>query len=345
MTIKQGVRLAETGLLDEPDLRIARALSLDTVDEFADFVSFFPEQASTLFQRLDLHDVGFRAADMSTSSVASIDAVELERLEADQGFGALPPLMELAQDPAQLALGELDASARDSDDEPKVRLSCLGPVRNQGKRGTCVAHTVCAILECVLGDGVAPDLSEQFLYWLCKMNDGAPQASGTWQRVAVPLAIQYGICDEAHWPYNVAQTASESQGPPPQDITARAAAHRATSGKLLDPRWIEAICGELDQQRPVGISVPVYPNWRIAQLSGDIPMPLPGVPPSGGHAMCAVGYGFDDGYLGGGYLIMRNSWGTGWGSQSPFGAGHGTLPFAYVRQFGWEAFTIHSPQR
>lgn len=101
---------------------------------------------------------------------------------------------------------------------------------------------------------------------------------------------------------------------------------------------------EFLRKRKAG-SVPVYPNRRIAQLSGDIPMPLPGSVPDGGHAMCVVGYGFDDGYLGGGYVIVRNSWGTGWASQSEFGAGYGKLPFAYLRQFGWEAFSVLPPKR
>lgn len=347
MTIKQGVRLVETDLLGE-DLRTARALSLDTVDEFVDFVSLFPEAAATLFQRTDLTDATNRAVSMSgASSVAAMPVADRELTEAGHGLGALPPAIELADQPAGLLIDEVDREAAGApEDVPRVQLACLGPVRDQGKRSTCVAHTVCAVLECVLrGNGPPLDLSEQFLYWMCKMNDGAQTSPGTWQRVAVPLALQYGVCDEVTWPYNATVTASEAQGPPPTGVAGRPPPNRGTLGEALDPRWVEGICQRLDEGRPVGISVPVYPNRVIALISGDIPMPLPGSVPDGGHAMCVVGYGFDNGYLGGGYLIVRNSWGTSWGSQSPFGPGHGTLPFAYVREFAWEAFSILGPAR
>lgn len=346
MTIKKGIRLGETDLLGG-DLRTAKALSLDTVDEFMDFVQLFPREAASLFDRTDITAASARAAGWGAGSVSAISTVELEGMVATQGLGALAPAAELTEQTADLYLDDVDIDPpAASEDTPAVQLTCMGPVRDQGPRSTCVAHTVCAMLECVLGgEGAVLDLSEQYLYWLCKINDGAPNGRGTWQRVAVPLALQYGVCEEAAWPYNPLQTGSEGQGPPPPGVPGLPPPHRATSGEMVDPVWIEGICGRLDAGRPVGISVPVYPNRRIAQLSGDIPMPLPGSVPDGGHAMCVVGYGFDDGYLGGGYVIVRNSWGTGWASQSAFGAGYGTLPFAYLRQFGWEAFSVLPPKR
>lgn len=344
MTIKRGTPLAETALLGE-DLRTAKALSLGTVEEFVDFVRLFPQEAGGLFSRTDLTEVTARAGRWSIGSVAAMDADVLERLGSRQGLGALAPAPELAERPASLLLDEVEADPPQApEDEPHVQLTCFGPIRDQGHRSTCVAHTVCAVLECVLGgDGPAIDFSEQFLYWMCKLNDGALNAPGTWQRVAVPLALQYGVCDEAAWSYNPNQSASEGQGPPPAAVQSAPPVNRATSGEMFNPQWLEAIIARLDVGRPVGISVPVYSNRVIAQLSGDIPMPLPGAAPDGGHAMCIVGYGFDDAYLGGGYLIVRNTWGTSWATQSPFGAGYGTLPFAYVRQFAWEAFSVIGP--
>lgn len=74
-------------------------------------------------------------------------------------------------------------------------------------------------------------------------------------------------------------------------------------------------------------------------------MPLPGQATDKGHSMAVVGYGFDDGYLGGGYLIVRNSWGTTWATGGRFGPGYGTIPFAYMREYGWEAYAIEGPAR
>jgi C1A family cysteine protease len=62
--------------------------------------------------------------------------------------------------------------------------------------------------------------------------------------------------------------------------------------------------------------------------------------PEGGHAVCVVGYGEDDDFAGGGFFIVRNSWGTSWAAKSAFEPGYGTIPFAYVARHGWEAFVL-----
>jgi C1A family cysteine protease len=67
-------------------------------------------------------------------------------------------------------------------------------------------------------------------------------------------------------------------------------------------------------------------------MKGGIPMPCPGETAAWGHAICAVGY--DDGLkitntkcnvTTAGALLIRNSWGTGWGDK-----GYGWLPYDYV---------------
>lgn len=71
------------------------------------------------------------------------------------------------------------------------------PIRSQGARGTCVAHAVVAALEYHLHtQGAAQDMSEQFLYWNAKNNDGSPTAEGTWISVAAPLVQRDGVCPE-----------------------------------------------------------------------------------------------------------------------------------------------------
>jgi C1A family cysteine protease len=73
-------------------------------------------------------------------------------------------------------------------------------------------------------------------------------------------------------------------------------------------------------------------------------MPLGSEPPlASGHCMCAVGYQDDKSYPRGGYFIVRNSWGTTWASQSPYGAGYGIIPYQYITSFATEA--AHMPQR
>ena len=73
MTIKEGTRLAETGILGD-DLNIARALSLDTVDEFYDFITLFPADAASLFSSTDLADISRQIVPMSTVSMMAAHA-------------------------------------------------------------------------------------------------------------------------------------------------------------------------------------------------------------------------------------------------------------------------------
>jgi hypothetical protein len=57
-----------------------------------------------------------------------------------------------------------------------------------------------------------------------------------------------------------------------------------------------------------------------------------------------VGYQDSAASPGGGYFIVRNSWGTtGWGYQCPYGAGYGTIPYQYITNEAWEAYTALVP--
>ena len=59
---------------------------------------------------------------------------------------------------------------------------------------------------------------------------------------------------------------------------------------------------------------------------------------AGGHAMLLVGYEDDETVLGGGYFIVRNSWGNGWGED-----GYLKMPYAYAEIFIRSAATILRP--
>lgn len=71
----------------------------------------------------------------------------------------------------------------------------MSPIRHQQNRGTCVAHAALAVYEHYLNvNGALQDLSEQFLYWNCKSNDGIPNLEGTWLATAIPLLQREGCC-------------------------------------------------------------------------------------------------------------------------------------------------------
>ena len=189
-------------------------------------------------------------------------------------------------------------------------------------------------------------MSEQFLYWNCKKNDGIPTQSGTWLGVAMPLLQRDGCCEEATWPYvGHDLVGNEGQGPPPAGAQLAALPFRPRQIRQLAPTSVADIRAELGLNRVVGFSVPVFNSWfrsTYVAYSGDITMPIPGEVRAGGHAMAIVG-GMDDPNrpeIGGGRFVLRNSWGTAWGINSPFGAGYGTIPYAYIARFGAEAYSL-----
>lgn len=221
----------------------------------------------------------------------------------------------------------------------------MPPIRNQGSRGTCVAFASLGAYEHFLGKaGAHQDLSEQFLYWDCKSNDGHPTEEGTWVGVAFPLLKRDGCCLEGTWPYNpVPIPGNESQGPPPGGAKLQALTFRLANFQVLAPTSVADIKTALADSRCVAFSIPVFNSWygspQVA-YSGDITLPIPGEVRNGGHAMCLVGYADSaaDVAIGGGRFIVRNSWDTTWGLACPYGAGYGTIPYAYITRFASEAY-------
>lgn len=215
-------------------------------------------------------------------------------------------------------------------------------VRDQGQRGTCVSFACTAVREYLTGTNSAQaDLSEQFLYWDCKKHDNYP-GSGTWIHVGMGRLEADGIPEEPVWPYNRFPVAgNESQDPPPPGAMSAAAGYRILTYQKLNPKNVDALRQALADGNPISFAVPVYTHWfaEPTHTTGDVRLPLPGEKLEGGHAMCMVGYEVDEDVPGGGYFLVRNSWGTGWGSQNPVSAGHARIPFAYLSNYGSSAYT------
>jgi len=222
-------------------------------------------------------------------------------------------------------------------------IDLMPPVRDQKERGTCVAHACAAVREYLLGPdaSAAANLSEQYLYWACKEKDNWP-GEGTWIKVGMEVLQAQGICPEPVWPYNPKKVAdNEGQGPAPADAQEAAAAYKIAKGELLQARWVDNMKQMLAAGKPVAFAVPVYRYWLTepAKSTGDVRMPLSNEQTIGGHAMAMVGYQDDPSVPGGGYFMIRNSWGETWAKDSALGAGYARLPYQFISQFGRSAYT------
>lgn len=237
------------------------------------------------------------------------------------------------------------------------------PVRDQGERGTCVAHALVACREHLAFEQGENrngfDLSEQFLFWATKtqVRDPSPREDGTWIEFAQEALLQFGVCDEALWPYDVrvrhGNVTHEGPGMPTSDARAGAASfchgcvEYAREGGAA--RVLERLYGA---RRPVAISLPVfkdrlaplYNNWNspVGIAYGQVLDPPPTAIAEGGHAVCIVGFVADDEELHGGYFIFRNSWGTRFGRKAPAegwhapAPGYGQISASYVEKYLWE---------
>jgi C1A family cysteine protease len=220
----------------------------------------------------------------------------------------------------------------------------MPPVGNQGPYGTCVGWSASAVREFALRQ----PMSAGYAYRGAKSRDGYPNVEGSWLRFAMEHFFQTGHVDEEAYSYRDAVRDA------PIEPFAPAAARARSLGfaSLIAPSWAARklkqpylpkllkalLTGALTPRlgpQPVAVSVTLYQSFASTStaLDGLIPMPFPGEARRGGHAMAVVGYmdkHAPENPFGLNYFIVRNSWGTRWASENPFGyAGHACVPEMY----------------
>ena len=238
-----------------------------------------------------------------------------------------------------------------SDTEPSVGVdlrSKLPEVRSQGNRPASVAFAACALREALLHTCKEKviALSPQFVYWSCKERDGQPKEEGSRLGIAMDVLREVGTPPARIWRYSPSPdpTGNEGQGPPSNaaNVASKAVAYKINRFIRLRSRDVRALRAILDSENPVGFAANTFAGWDYPStvLSGDVPLPLPGENTDGGQAMVLAGYEDNGDLPGGGTFIFLNSWGTGWGTNSRFGPGYGTLSYAYVSLYGLEAYAL-----
>ena len=203
----------------------------------------------------------------------------------------------------------------------------LPSVKDQGRRGTCVAFAATAGHELLRGND--EDLSEEYLHWAAKQRDGLPRtAEGTTLRAAAAGLAEVGQPREALWPYDDRRDQWASDYAPSAVAHADAAARRISDGGAEAP-VAAALRRVLDAGHAVLLGLRLFATWFKPGRGGEIELPPAGATDLGSHAILVVGYRAD------GTFIVRNSWGTEWGD-----GGYGYLPSAYVDAHGVEAWFL-----
>ena len=263
-----------------------------------------------------------------------INALQKSPATTGRGLGGLKPTQEMLEQISplpQLLPKELASLP------PSVNLSGeMPPIRNQGSRNACVPFAFTALHEYWRQTQYNPqDFSEQHLYFECKQHDGEVDNSGTYMESAVTVLAGRGQCREYIWPYN-----SIGHGQMPLDAPTDGASFTLTI-PALNSNNVDRIKAALHSRSVVAFMIPVYRSWYNSadtDRTGRITMPIGNETYFGYHAMCFIGYQDDTTAPGGGYFVLRNSWGVDWGRQCAYGAGNGTIPYQYIAEHAFGTY-------
>jgi C1A family cysteine protease len=211
------------------------------------------------------------------------------------------------------------------------------PIEAQGPINSCTAHATCALLEYFerRGSGRYLDASRLFLYKVTRNLIGSFTDTGAYLRSAMGALRLIGVAPEKYWPYILTGVNVE----PPPFCYALADNYTADVYYRLDPSTrpkaevVEEIKTQLAAGLPSSFGFTAYLSILDPRLDGAIPLPALGEAVYETHAMAAVGYDdemrIQNPAAGSietvGALLVRNSWGTGWGQ-----GGYGWLPYAYI---------------
>ncbi|TRZ67270.1 MAG: cysteine protease [Methanothrix sp.] len=273
--------------------------------------------------------------------------VEIPETKEIVGTGWLPPLPDLRDyteddsDIPQMA-EKLDISPTKDITLSLPAKVDLRPwcskIENQGKLGSCTANAAMGIVEYYerRAFGKHIDGSRLFVYKTTRNLMGVVGDTGSWLRNTMGALVLCGVPPERYWPYNISTFDDE----PSSFVYAVADNYEALRYFCHDPlsRSIPPATVLANVKRFLAAGVPSmfgfygFPSFGHSNVKGGIPYPCPGEKAEWGHAIAAVGY--DDKMKikntkckkeTTGALLIRNSWGPGWGDK-----GYGWLPYEYV---------------
>lgn len=221
------------------------------------------------------------------------------------------------------------------------------PAEDQRQLGSCTAHAAVGIVEYFerRAHGKHVDGSRLFVYKTTRKLMGVVGDTGAWLRNTMGALVFCGVPPEKYWPYTDRKPPAPAgdrtfDDEPPAFLYAVGDNYETLKYFCHDPagRRIprDQVLASVNKYLAAGVpSMFGFFGFRSSGSSdvpGGIPHPCPNEQAIWGHAVAAVGY--DDALrvkntqcnqTTKGALLIRNSWGTGWGDH-----GYGWLPYDYV---------------
>lgn len=199
------------------------------------------------------------------------------------------------------------------------------PIKNQGRTAACWAFAAVGALESKLeitaqNPDWNPDVSEQHL--ICDGTAGSATTGG-WEHKALGVIKNIGLVSEAELPFTASNTSPDwplDAGWENRRYTITAYDDWLPSSNSYLKQALQTY-GPLVAGMQAATTVDPTNDWywptgdaliEEMLLDDDAWLdPLGGV----NHAVVVVGYQDDASLAAGGYWIIRNSWGTGWGDE------------------------------
>jgi len=199
-----------------------------------------------------------------------------------------------------------------------LRSGC-SPVEDQQALGSCTANALAGALEYLMRKDKVKfaDMSRLFIYYNERVIEHSVKTdAGAMIRDGIKTLAKQGACTEKSWPYDIARFAAK----PVKKCYTEALDYQILTYARLNTLDEMRAC--LADGYPFVFGFSVYEGFETQKVarSGVVEMPGAGERMLGGHAVLAVGY--DDAVK---RVIVRNSWGTGWGQKGYF-----TMPYAYL---------------
>ena len=222
------------------------------------------------------------------------------------------------------------------DVHPNVKLPALvdirskcPPVYDQSTLGSCTANA--GVAARVMLDNLTVDLSRLDLYYYERLIENTVnEDSGANMRDIGNALATYGVCEEKLFPYDITKFTNK---PTDADNT-NGATYKIKS--YYSVKTIDDIKNVLAvKQHPVLIGIAVYASFESESVAktGIVPLPKKNEQMLGGHAVLVVGYDNKKKCL-----IVRNSWGAGWGDKGYF-----YLPYTYVTKgFAYDFWVLQN---
>jgi C1A family cysteine protease len=219
-------------------------------------------------------------------------------------------------------------------------MSYMTPVYDQLNLGSCTSQAIAAAIDADrIVNGESPMFpSRLWIYALERIIEGSDLVTdtGAYGRDGFKAASTFGVVPETLWPYSD-DIHEWSKNPEQSSVWDQR--HPIERPYKTVPQDLTSIKQVLSNKQTIAFGFSVFESFESEKVANTGVMPVPDVTRErmlGGHEVLLVGYSKDVANYG----LVRNSWGTSWGSEGYF-----LMPWSVILdpKISSDFWTIYKP--